>query len=69
MPRSGVSYSAEFEAREAAQWGGHTWRTFCAEDGDEQSAIVAHYRTHHQIEAVLAAAEAKKMKQQRKSAT
>jgi len=30
------------------------WKDFCDLDGDEQSAIVAHFQTHRQIEAVLA---------------
>lgn len=30
------------------------WQDFCDLDGDEQSAIVAHFQTHRQIEAVLA---------------
>lgn len=64
-----MSYSAEFEAREAARWAGYIWPAFCDLDGDEQSVVIAHYRVHHQIEAVLAAAEAKKMKQRQRSTT
>lgn len=54
VPRSQVSYSDLFEWREAAHWTGCQWRHFCRLDGDEQAAIVAHYRAHLQLEAVLA---------------
>lgn len=58
MPRAGLSYNNVFEWREAAHWAGggsvFYWQDFCELDGDEQSAIVAHFQTHRQIEAVLA---------------
>lgn len=54
MPRAGASYEPLFEWREAAHWAGETWRSFCRLDGDEQAAIVAHYRAHMQLEAVIA---------------
>jgi hypothetical protein len=64
VARSGAGYSPEFEAREAARWGNYTWPAFCAMDGEEQSAAVAHYRTHHQLEAVMADIEMKRAKAQ-----
>lgn len=54
MPRSGVSYSREFEWFLAARWAGYRWREFRMLDGEEQSHIVAAYRVQMQIEAVLA---------------
>jgi hypothetical protein len=54
VPRSGISYSREFEWREAAHWAGYLWEEFCELDGDDQAAIIAHYRAHLQLEAVLA---------------
>ena len=54
MPRSHVSYSEEFEWREAAHWAHYTWDAFEALDGLEQSAVIAHYRGHHQLNAVIA---------------
>lgn len=58
MPRAGLSYSDTYEWREAAHWAGggsvFYWEDFCSLDGDEQSAIVAHFQTSRQIEAVLA---------------
>lgn len=54
LPRSKIRYSSEFEWREAAHWRRKDWDEFLAMDGEEQSAIIAHYRVHHQIEAILA---------------
>lgn len=55
MPRSGVSYSPLFEWREAAHWAGYRWeQDFCNLDGDDQAAVIAHYRAHLQLESVLA---------------
>lgn len=59
VPRSGASYSDEFEWREAARWAHYTWEQFAALDGEEQSAVVAHYRGHHQLEAVVAHEQAR----------
>lgn len=53
VPRMGASYAPEFEWREAARWDRLSWQQFEALDGEEQSAIVAHYRGHHQLEAVI----------------
>jgi hypothetical protein len=49
-----VSYSGEYEMREAARFLGYQWKEFLALDGEEQSEIVAHYRAHGQIEGTLA---------------
>lgn len=38
----------------AAHWDGYRWKEFEQLSGDEQSAIVALYRTHMRSEAVLA---------------
>jgi hypothetical protein len=38
----------------AAHWDGYRWEEFAQLSGDEQSAIVALYRTHLRSEAVLA---------------
>jgi hypothetical protein len=65
VPRSGISFSPEFEAREAARWSLLTWRQFCALDGEEQSATVAQYRVSHMIEAVLAMDQDKRARQKR----
>lgn len=44
-----------FEWMEAAHWAGLRWFSeFNDLDGEEMSLIVAQYRCHHQIEAVLA---------------
>jgi hypothetical protein len=42
------------EWRLAAQWGNYTFEQFCNLEGDEQSDVVATYRTHLQIESVVA---------------
>ena len=53
VPRAGLSYSEVYEWRETARWHQMEWADFCELDGDDQSALVAHYQTHRQIEAVL----------------
>lgn len=53
VPRAGLQCNAIFEWRQAAKWAGVEWSTFCDLDGYEQSAIVAQYLTHMQLEAVL----------------
>lgn len=53
MPRSKLRVGALFEWEEAAHWAGYKWEEFQELDGEEQSRIVAHYRTHFQIDAVL----------------
>lgn len=62
-----MSYSAEFEAREAAHWSGESWQRFRLRDGEEQSATVAHYRVHHYLEAVLAEDAARRAKSKAKT--
>lgn len=65
VPASGITYSQEFEWREAAHWARLTWRQFCHLDGDEQAAIVAHYRAHERMQAVIAQdVERRRRKQQ-----
>lgn len=54
MPRSGLSYAAEFEWLEAAHWAGYRWEAFRVLDGDDQARIVAHYRARMQMDAVIA---------------
>lgn len=67
VPRSGASYSPEFEAREAARWAGYIWPAFCDLDGVEQSKVVAQFRCHHQLEAVVQKAEMDKIKNRPKA--
>lgn len=65
MPRSGASYSSEFEWREAAHWDGWKYDTeFVELDGEIQSAIIAHYRTHHQLASVITNEQAKQQRRQ-----
>ncbi len=58
VPRAGLSYSDVYDWREAAHWAGggsvFYWEDFCDLDTEEQSAIVAHFQTQRQIEAVMA---------------
>jgi hypothetical protein len=54
VPRSGLMHSDVYEWRMAAHWDGRRWEDFERLTGDEQSAIVALYRTHLRTEAVLA---------------
>lgn len=54
MPRSGITYAAEFGWIIAAQWAGYTWREFSELDGDEQAHIVAAYECNQQMTAVVA---------------
>lgn len=62
MPRTGATFGSEFEWREAARFALVTWDQFKELDGEEQSAIVAHFRTHNQVEAVIAQAQTKEAK-------
>ena len=43
----------EFEWVMAARWAGYTWDDFQEKEGDDQSYLVAAYRCHVQMEAVL----------------
>ena len=61
MPRSGVSFDPILERILVAQWANYTQEGFEALDGSRQSVIVAAYRTHHQMEAVLAKMQSDKM--------
>lgn len=54
VPRSGAKYSLLFECMEAAHWRGLTDQQFAEMDPFEQARVVAHFRTHHQLEAVIA---------------
>ena len=58
----------ELEWRLAARWTGYTYQQFAELDGEEQSAIVATYRSHNQIEAVLAQEQAREMERRGKQA-
>lgn len=57
VPRSGAQYGALYEVMEAARWRGLTDAQFDALDADSQARIVAHFRVHHQLEAVIAQAQ------------
>jgi len=65
VPRSGIAFSPEFEAREAARWAHYTWEQFCARDGEDQSATVAQYRVSQYMEAVLAEDAARRARQKK----
>jgi len=64
VPRSGAKYGALFELMEAAHWRGYKDEEFAILTPFEQARIVAHYRAHHQLEAVIADAQVKKQQQQ-----
>lgn len=54
IPRSGVRYEMILEWFLAARWAGISWfGEFDTLDGDDMAFIVAAYRAHHQIEAVV----------------
>lgn len=54
IPRSGVSYSLMLEWFLAARWAGIPWfDDFDQLDGEDMAFVVAAYRTHQQIEAVV----------------
>lgn len=53
VPRSGVAYAPELEWRLAAKDFNYTWEQFCRLDGQSQSSIIAAYRVHNQVEAVV----------------
>ncbi len=66
VPRSGTTYSPQFEWRLAAHWAGYRrFRDFQALDGDEQSEIVATYRAWAQMRAVEEHDAVKKMERTR----
>jgi hypothetical protein len=66
VPRSGAKYGSLFETLEAAKWRGYTDQEFAALSAFEQARIIAHYRCHFQLEAVIADAQAKKAAQEAK---
>lgn len=66
MPRSGARYGSLFEMMEAARWRGYKDEEFAALSPFEQARVVAHYRAHHQLEAVIADAQMKKQQQEAK---
>lgn len=54
LPRSGVRYSLTLEWFLAARWAGLSWfDEFDHLDGEDMAFVVAAYRTHAQIEAVV----------------
>ena len=53
MARSGISYAGPLEWRFAAQWAGYRYEDFERLPGERQSAHVAAFRAHQQIEGVL----------------
>jgi hypothetical protein len=54
IPRSGVRYNIMLEWFLAARWAGlHWFDDFDQLDGDDMAFVVAAYRTHQQIEAVV----------------
>lgn len=54
IPRSGVRYHIILEWFLAARWAGLSWfDEFDQLDGEDMAFVVAAYRTHMQIEAVV----------------
>ena len=49
-----MTYALEFEGRQAARFAGYTYQDFLKLPGEEQNSIVAHFRMHNRIQAVLA---------------
>lgn len=66
VPRSGARYGSLFESMEAAHWRGYKDEEFAALIPFEQARIIAHYRCHFQLDAVIADAQAKKQQQDAK---
>jgi hypothetical protein len=64
VPRSGAKYGALFEQMEAAHWRGYTDEAFAALSVFEQARVIAHFRCHHQLEAVIADAQMKRAQQE-----
>ena len=62
MPSSGVSYSAELETILAAVWAHYQQEAFERLPGEEQSRIVAAYRTQARADAVVAQENAREMR-------
>lgn len=62
MPRSGIAYGPELEWGLAMQWSGHTLREWEALSGDEQGYLIALYRAHGSIEAVINYTQSQEMK-------
>jgi hypothetical protein len=60
VPRSGAKYGSLFEQMEAAHWRGLSDQEFSDLSVFEQARVVAHYRAHHQLEAVVADAQMKR---------
>ena len=44
---------SEYEAMEAAVFGGYTWMAFTALQAEEQAVAIAHYRMHNRIDSVV----------------
>lgn len=59
MPRSGVTFAPELEWLLAAQWWGCRPNEFFELEGEVQSEMVATYRVHEQMRAVLASEQAR----------
>lgn len=68
IPRSGIRYSLFFESLEAARWRGIDDLTWDSLGPDDKARLIAHYRTHQQIEAVLAHEQARQAKRQARRA-
>lgn len=63
VPRSGARYGSLFEAMEAAHWRGYSDQAFADLSPYEQARIVAHYRCHFQLDAVIADAQMRRQQQ------
>jgi hypothetical protein len=61
-PRSGITFTLEFERRLVAKWAGYTYEAFCDLDGFNQAGHVAAYRDYQ----YMSAAEAERDKRNNK---
>jgi hypothetical protein len=66
VSRSGISYDPILEKIFVAQWANYKLEDFEALEGERQSLLVAAYRSHNQVEAVLAKVQNDKIKAGRK---
>ena len=65
MPRSKARYSPLFEALEAARWRGLSDAEYDALAVDEKARVLAHYRVHTHLRAVVEWEQAKELRRSR----
>ena len=54
LPPSPAKYGMVYESREAARFANYSWHNFCGLTGQEQSAIVAHFRLEKKLRWLMA---------------